>query len=92
MGAKHDRTLIQTAAEELIKALRDRIERPTQQTILALERVAKLNPGDPEVEGLCVKKLREAAAGIRQVNLNGLVSQFYELERNLTRVAGKGAK
>jgi hypothetical protein len=92
MGAKNDRSPIEMAAREFIRALRDRVERPAQQCILALERITKLDVNDPEIEMRCARGLREAAAGIRSINLNGIINQTYELERGLRRIADAGPK
>jgi hypothetical protein len=92
MAAKTNSSPIETAAREFIRILRDRVERPAQQCILALERIATLDLNNPEIEKQCARGLSDAAAGVRSINLSGMINQMYELERNLTRIAGKAAK
>ena len=91
MAAKTNRSPVETAAQEFIRMLRDRIERPVQQSILALERIAKLDLNDPEIQKQCARELSAAAAGVRSVNLSGMVNQMHQLERNLTRIMKSGA-
>lgn len=91
MAAKTNRSPVKTAAQDLIRILRDRIERPVQQSILALERIAKLDLNDPAIEKQCARGLSAAAAGVRSVNLSGMVNQMHQLERNLTRIMKSGA-